>query len=87
MANIIISDTFGKTEEFKRPDHTDFMTSSELQKARWSGIRHNSLSDKLELWVDGVVRGEYLKSEEDRMQEDFKRIFGLHDVAIDKGAN
>ena len=35
-------------EDFKRPDHPDFMDSSELKKAKWSGIRNNSLSGDLE---------------------------------------
>lgn len=87
MAEIIISDTFGKTEEFKRPDHPDFMSSSELAQMRWSGIRHNSLIDKLEIWYDGVVKGEFGKHEQERLEKAFAEIFGLHIVKTEKGAN
>lgn len=43
-------------EDFKRPDHPDFMTSSELKKIGWSGIRHNALTEEQELWTDGDLR-------------------------------
>lgn len=45
----------GTMEDFKRPDHPDFMDSSELKKAKWSGLRHNSLTDEAEIWVLGEV--------------------------------
>jgi hypothetical protein len=45
-------------EEFKRPDHPDFKDSKELAKLGWSGIRHNSITDYMELWVDGERKGE-----------------------------
>lgn len=80
MANIILNDHVGKTEEFKRPDHYDFMDASELRKVKWSGLRHNSISHRMELWIDGVVKGEYLPGEEDRMKKDFEDIFELHHV-------
>ncbi len=43
-------------EEFKRPDHTDFMTSAELKAMRWSGVRQNSISEERELWIDGEIK-------------------------------
>ena len=42
-------------EDFKRPNHPDFMDASELKKAKWSGIRNNSLSGDLECWIDGEI--------------------------------
>jgi len=45
-------------EDFKRPDHTDFMTASELARIKFSGIRHNSITDFMELWVDGERKGD-----------------------------
>ena len=45
-------------ENSKRPDHPDFMTSSELYVHAFTGIRHNSLSDYMEIWVDGIMKGE-----------------------------
>jgi hypothetical protein len=40
-------------ENFKRPDHPDFMDSSELAGIEFSGLRHNSISDYMEFWVLG----------------------------------
>lgn len=88
MANIIIGDHVGKSEEFKRPDHYDFMDSSELAKIKWSGMRHNSISHRMELWIEGVVKGEYLPGEEDKMKRDMENLFGLHHIEFntDEGA-
>lgn len=43
------------TEEVKRPDHPDFLTTSELKAKEWSGVRLNSLIDTFEFWVAGSV--------------------------------
>lgn len=40
-------------EDFKRPNHPDFQTTTELSKDKFSGIRHNSLTDEAEIWVLG----------------------------------
>lgn len=45
-----------KTENFKRPSHMDFMTSEELKKAEFSGLRANSVTEDLEIWVFGELR-------------------------------
>jgi len=42
-----------RTEEFRRPDHNDFMTTSELAKCRFSGVRDNVLASQYEIWVAG----------------------------------
>lgn len=39
----------------KRPDHPDFMDSSELKKIQHSGVRNNRIGDCIELWVLGEV--------------------------------
>lgn len=44
-----------KTENFKRPDHPDFMTSSELKQIGFTGIRQNNLAVQWEFWVLGNV--------------------------------
>ena len=47
----------GDDFDSKRPDHPDFMGASELKKAEFSGIRHNSLTDQTEIWkVGGWLR-------------------------------
>lgn len=54
--NIVIPS--GTMEDFKRPNHPDFMLASELKAANFSGLRVNSISKDMELWV----RGEKVKS-------------------------
>jgi len=46
------------TEDFdsKRPDHPDFMDYFELKKEGWSGIRHNQISNDIEIWIDGEIK-------------------------------
>lgn len=53
--NIIKKVTTWESEEFKRPNHPDFMTSSELKKAEWSGVRQNELSREWEFWIVGEI--------------------------------
>lgn len=43
------------SEEYKRSNHPDFLTSSELKAKEWSGVRKNSLSDDYEFWVAGEI--------------------------------
>lgn len=40
-------------EDFKRPNHPDFKTGSELRDMSWSGIRENRITDEREVWVSG----------------------------------
>ena len=60
---VILSGHVGKTEEFIRPNHHDFMDTSELRKIAFSGLRHNSISDDMEIWVHGEVRRSVTRSE------------------------
>jgi len=53
----------GTMEDFKRPNHPDFALSSELKEQKWSGLRHNSLTDTAELWILGEVRGTVSKAQ------------------------
>lgn len=39
--------------EMHRPDHTDFMTSSEFAATKRSGIRDNELGRQFEMWIVG----------------------------------
>lgn len=48
--------TFVKPKEgFDRPDHPDFMDSSELKKMGFCGMRNNSISGDIEIWLMGEV--------------------------------
>jgi hypothetical protein len=75
----------GTMEDFKRPNHPDFMTTSELKKAEWSGIRHNSISMNCEIWVLGVVQAsvspELVEIDHRAIDKAYAEVFGLHDVA------
>ena len=78
-------------DNFKRPDHPDFMDSSELRKIHFSGIRHNSISDEMEIWVVGVRKFsmptmEY-KFNTDKWDTEYANIFGLHNVETVKEGN
>jgi hypothetical protein len=46
-----------ETENNKRPDHSDFMTTSELKAAKFSGWRHNKVLEEMELWQQGIIQG------------------------------
>lgn len=45
----------GTIEDFKRPDHLDFMTVGELRTAKFTGLRHNSLTNDCEIWLCGFL--------------------------------
>ena len=62
-------------EDFKRPNHSDFMTSEELRKSEFTGIRHNSLTDYLEIWVLGKKEAEMPKRVADANQEAWNRLY------------
>lgn len=50
-------DANAKTEEFKRSDHNDFATTSELKARKFSGVRMNELAQQNEFWMLGEVLG------------------------------
>ncbi len=54
--NIIRGVDGGKTESFKRPNHPDFMTSSELKKMEWTGVRQNEITREWEFWIVGEIK-------------------------------
>ena len=41
--------------EVHRPGHVNFMNSSEIAKAKVSGIRDNELGQQFELWLEGEL--------------------------------
>lgn len=60
----------GTIEDYQRSNHNDFATSKELKDREFSGVRHNSLTDRMELWVFGRVEIDAMKSEfQDRYEE------------------
>lgn len=78
-----------KTNEpdFKRPTHPDFLDSSELKKIEFTGIRHNSLINAMEIWTLGDLRGSIPDHEVLLYPEKFNAlyadIFGLNHVEVE----
>ena len=75
-----------RIENFKRPDHPDFMDSSELARMKFSGMRHNSISDYIELWIEGEKKLEMLssvyRSQPELWAREYSAVFGLKEVEI-----
>lgn len=71
-----------KTEQFKRPDHDDFRTHSELNKLEFSGVRHNSVTQEWEIWILGEIRALGPKADVNAFAAAYEQIFALDDVEI-----
>ena len=76
-----------QTEEFKRPDHPDFMDFTELQKIKFSGYRNNSLTMNCEIWMQGTclktITPEDLLANGNIIQESLSEIFALDNILPD----
>lgn len=74
----------GTMEDFKRPDHPDFYTASELKEKQWSGIRHNSITNDAEIWLLGeckaAITPEQMNLNMHAIDDAYADIFGLHEV-------
>lgn len=68
--------------EDKRPDHPDFLTTSELKKKEWSGLRLNSLIDTYEFWVAGEIKKTIgvmaVKADYMALERAHVELFGIH---------
>jgi len=77
----------GTMEDFKRPNHPDFMDSSELKRAAFSGIRHNSLSNEAEIWVLGNIEARVSAMQVQlnpmAINEAYEKVFALKEVMPD----
>lgn len=77
-------------EDFQRPNHADFMDSSELKKKEFSGLRHNSLSDEAEVWIRGEVVKRVTRAEVAinplAINRAFEEAFGLPEIMPDTPA-
>lgn len=71
-------------EDFKRPNHSDFLTNSELKEKKFSGIRFNSISHYQELWIEGEKRFEVsyaeLQINPNIWDEKYEEAFKLYNV-------
>lgn len=69
-------------DDYKRPDHNDFKDFYELRKEKFSGIRHNSISQEIEIWLDGEIKGRCAENNVDEYQRLYNEIFGLRDSEL-----
>lgn len=80
--SLVLFDPKAQTEEFKRPDHPDFMTSSELKAAKWSGVRQVQLTNCTEFWIEGecvkMVTQQDIKLNPKAIQLAHAELFGLY---------
>lgn len=74
-----------KEEEFKRPDHNDFRTTSELKSLEFSGVRNNSITNEWEIWILGEIKGRgALKKDTTEFTKAYAIIFAMDEVKIYK---
>lgn len=80
----------GSDFDSKRPDHPDFMDANELKKLGFSGLRHNQLSNQMEIWVCGniakVIPQKLMDQAVDKnavIAMALEEVFGIYDVAIE----
>lgn len=69
-------------EGYERPDHDDFATSSELRQRKFSGVRHNSISDMAEIWLDGELKGACPASNKEAFETLYADIFLLRGTKV-----
>ena len=67
---------------FKRPDHPDFMSASELKKMEFSGVRRNSLSKHWEIWLVGELKAFGDEKDVNAFAAAYEEIFALQNVEI-----
>lgn len=71
---------------FKRPDHPDFHTSSELKANQFSGVRQNSVAQEWEIWTLGDLRAHGPIKDQDAFMRAYADVFCLDSVVFIKAA-
>ncbi len=81
--SVILFDPKAKTENFKRPNHPDFMDASELQKIKWTGVRPNNMGLSHEFWILGEIKRRVpfadVQKDPQLMQKVHIELFGLYE--------
>ena len=77
-----------KDPEGKRPDHFDFMDFYELRRAKFSGIRSNSVSGEVEIWIEGEIKKTVSKealayNPEAAVANALEDVFMLDDISME----
>lgn len=71
----------GTMEDFRRPNHADFKTTSELAKEEFTGYRKNSVTGRLEIWMLGNIEKELsdidFQFNKYALQDAMEQVFGL----------
>jgi len=68
-------------DKITRPNHPDFCTTSELKKQGFTGMRHNSLTNDIEIWTLGDLRAKAPASDRKKVAETYAAVFGIEQVA------
>lgn len=80
----------GTMEDFKRPDHPDFMTASELKAIKFSGLRRNEMGLCSEVWMLGeaviTISDEELRRNPKAINIAMEDVFALERVMPDTEA-
>lgn len=81
MNNIIKHVSDWESGEFKRPDHPDFMTSSELKVHQFSGVRQNEITRNWEFWIGGELKVAVseIDATPQKLRETHVKLFQLRD--------
>lgn len=77
----------GTMEDFQRPNHPDFLTSEELKKAEYSGLRRNEMALTTEIWMLGdcviSITDEELSRNPQAINIAMEEVFALERVRPD----
>lgn len=65
---------------FKRPDHPDFKTESELRRMEFSGVRINGITRDWEIWIVGERKAYGNEKDKAAFEKAYADVFGLDEV-------
>jgi len=68
--------------DFKRPDHPDFLDSSELKKKEFSGVRINKISNEWEIWTVGDLRAHGPAKDQEAFMKAYADVFMIENIAF-----
>jgi len=71
-------------DKITRPTHPDFATAKELKDLEYTGLRHNSLTNEIEIWTLGDIRARAPADDKKKVAETYAAVFGIEEVAFDE---
>lgn len=82
LNSIIASVNYGKTEGFNRPNHPDFLTTSELKSSGFTGLRKHEMARDWEFWIIGEIKKRVTFTElinnPKALEDAHIELFGMH---------